>query len=224
MTEDKERKSTELLFWSWGHGLQKRVLTIRELVEFTKRNLASTSYDLDQIVSRLDMIDQLSAEIMETPSPFELEHVSVNLLIQELIERLQKRDFFHQMTFEVDLDPKQPFVSANPVWLRRVIEILIDNAVEAMDELAIKKIDVSTHINQAEVTIAVRDRGKGIERNILSGIFQTPLTPRPGGKGRGLYIAQLAVELYGGKIEIDTTSKGTTIFIQLPVCDKEVTV
>jgi len=217
MIEDKERKSTELLFWSWGHDLGKKAMTIRELVYLTKRSLASSPPDFDLIDSRLDMIDRLSAEMMGTPLPFELEHVSVNSLIQELVGRLESLEFFRNVLFQVDLDPSQPIVAANSVWLHRTLEIIIENAVEAMSDSPSRQIEVSTRTNGTWVTVAVRDQGKGIERELLSEILRSPPILRPGGKGRGLYIARLTVELYGGRVEIEPAPVGTTVTIWLPL-------
>jgi len=217
MTENKERESTELLFWSWGHDLRQKVSAIRELVYLTKRGLASPSPDFDRIGSRLDKIDQLSAAIMNIPLPFELERVSVNSLIQELVEWLSTLEFFQHVSFEVDLEPSQPVVTANSAWLRRTLEILIENAVEAISESVNKTISLITLTDGTDVSVAVRDQGKVIDREVLSEILKKPPILRPGGKGRGLYIARLTVELYGGRIEVNSSSAGTTITLWLPL-------
>jgi len=217
MVENKERKSTELLFWSWGHDLAQKALNIRDLVHLARTSLANSSPDLDLIDSRLDKIDRLSSEIMGTPLPFDLEHVPVNSLIQELVEWLGSLEFYRNVVFHVDLDPNQPTVTANSAWLRRTLEILIENAVEAMSKSSNPQITVSTRVKEAGVTIAVEDGGKGIERELLSRILQSPPILQPGGKGRGLYIARLTVELYDGVMEIDTAPTGTTVTIWLPL-------
>lgn len=217
MVENKERKSTKLLFWSWGHDLAKKALTIRDLVHLARTSLANSSPDLDLIDSRLDKIDRLSSEIMGTPLPFDLEHVPVNSLVQELVEWLGSLEFYRNVVFHVDLDPNQPAVTANSAWLRRTLEILIENAAEAMSKSPNPQITVSTRVDGAGVTIAVEDKGEGIEREPLSAILRSPPILQPGGKGRGLYIARLAVELYDGAMEIDTSPTGTSVTTWLPL-------
>ena len=69
MNNDKERESTELLFWSWNHDSLQKMATIGDLVHLTKKSLASPSPDFDRIGSRPDKIDQLSASIMNVPPP-----------------------------------------------------------------------------------------------------------------------------------------------------------
>lgn len=219
MTEDTERKSIELLFWSWGHDLAKKAMAIRDLVYLIKSSLIGQTADIALINSRLEKIDRFASEIARTPLPFEHEQIPLNELIQNLVEWLKSLEFYHTVAFELNLDPSQPLVTANPAWLRRVFEILIENAVEAMGGLEAKQIEIGTQTEGTGVTVAVKDRGKGIDKELLPKLLQGSPSPRPDGKGRGLYIARLAVELYGGKIEINTAPTGTIIAIWLPLSD-----
>jgi signal transduction histidine kinase len=163
-------------------------------------------------------MDQIIKEIEDIPSPFELEQVSPNALIMERIKQLREREPYDTVSITVNLDPSPALVSANSVWLRRVLDILIDNAVDALGASVQRQIGVSTSVDEQGVSIDVSDTGTGIDINLLSTLFQRPSVLSPSGKGRGLYIARLIVDLYGGKITVkDTGPKGTTVATWLPL-------
>lgn len=218
MNEDPYRRSIELLFYSWGHGLRGKITTINDLVFLIRRKLADPSPDLAVINSKLDAIHQINQEITAIPSPFDFEPIQLNTLIAEYVKR-RKAAVVHDEKIEIDLDPGQPVVTANPVWLERIFDILVDNAMEAMADLEFKLIQISTRMDRSGVIISIKDTGKGFDEQIAAILFQRPWKIS-GTRGRGLHIVQLGVELYGGWVKItDTSDAGTTIELQFPISD-----
>lgn len=218
VTKDLECKYTELLLWSWGHDIKGRTATIRDLVYLLRRRLANLSPDFNYIDSLLGRIDRISEEIgTNTPSPLELEQTSVNLLINERMEHWETIGLRESVKFQIDLDSHQLIVDVNPVWLGRVLDVVIENAVEATRESESKLIRITTQVDEKGVTLAVKDTGKGIAKGLLPELLRKPLALSEG-RGRGLYMARLAVELYHGTIEVAaTTPTGTSMKIWLPL-------
>ena len=66
-----------------------------------------------------------------------------------------------------------------------------------------------------EVQISISDNGPGIPENIRPRIFQPNFTTKSNGNGLGLAISKHIVEGSGGRIEFETSGKGTTFFIYL---------
>lgn len=219
MIDEKEQKSTELIFRSWGHNISNKTLTIRDLVDLIKHDLSNESPNLDRINKRLDMIAIISSEISDVPLPYKIEKISVNLLIQELVKKLQLFNRYKDVKFSMVLDG-EPYVVANSAWLAEVFEELFRNAIDAMNNLENKKIEITSQISEDKVTFFINDNGKGIEREQLSNILKDPPIIRTDGTGRGLYIVRLTVELYDGYIKVNTSSNGTTVAICLPIYDK----
>ena len=111
-------------------------------------------------------------------------------------------------------------VRASPEWLRRAIDIIIDNAVEALKGALIKRLTISTNKKGEMVEIRIIDTGKGIPENIRPVLFQEPIKKSKGaeGLGMGLLIAHAIIHTYDGEINVEFTSQqGTTMLICLPI-------
>ena len=66
-----------------------------------------------------------------------------------------------------------------------------------------------------EVQISISDNGPGIPESIQPRIFQPNFTTKSNGNGLGLAISKHIVEGSGGRIEFETSPKGTTFYIYL---------
>ncbi len=77
--------------------------------------------------------------------------------------------------------------------------------------------DVIVMLNSAysdsEVQISISDNGPGIADDIREKIFRPNFTTKSNGNGLGLAISKHIVEGSGGRIEFETSSKGTTFFV-----------
>jgi len=69
-----------------------------------------------------------------------------------------------------------------------------------------------------EIVLAVRDNGKGIPAADRDRIFDPDFTTRPGGTGKGLFLARAFVWNHGGRIQVESTEDvGTTVTVRLPL-------
>jgi signal transduction histidine kinase len=106
--------------------------------------------------------------------------------------------------------------SVDPVRLRRALENLMKNAVEAMPGggvLTVKLMRVD-----GEAVISVGDTGKGIPVESLPNVFKPFFSTKPRGTGLGLAIAKQSVEAHGGTIEFESVQGVGTVFtVRLPL-------
>lgn len=112
------------------------------------------------------------------------------------------------------------YVTADPDRMREVITNLFDNAVKYTDQ---GKISLGVTGDQNVVQIYVRDTGPGIAAEDVPHLFQkfyrvdNSATRTIGGTGLGLFICRKIVELYEGRIWVESqTGKGSSFFINLP--------
>jgi signal transduction histidine kinase len=63
------------------------------------------------------------------------------------------------------------------------------------------------------VQISISDNGPGIADDIREKIFRPNFTTKSNGNGLGLAISKHIVEGSGGRIEFETSPKGTTFFV-----------
>lgn len=108
----------------------------------------------------------------------------------------------------------------DPERLRELMTNLLDNAVKYTDT---GKISIGLTGDDNVVQIYVRDTGKGIAKEDIPHLFQkfyridSSATRTVGGTGLGLFICRKIVELYNGRIWVESEqNKGCTFFINLP--------
>jgi len=112
------------------------------------------------------------------------------------------------------------YVHADPDRLREVITNLFDNAVKYTPS---GKISVGLTGNNEVVQLFVRDTGPGIPATDVPHLFQkfyrvdNSATRTIGGTGLGLFISQKIINLYQGRIWVESElGKGSTFYINLP--------
>jgi signal transduction histidine kinase len=102
--------------------------------------------------------------------------------------------------------------------LIRVLQNLVNNAVEAMGEKG-GKIEVRARNQGNTVEIGVGDNGPGISDAVRNRLFEPFATHgKAKGIGLGLPIVKQIVESHGGKVRVETAAgAGTTFFLTLPI-------
>jgi signal transduction histidine kinase len=109
-------------------------------------------------------------------------------------------------------------ISADPQMLRTVIINLLSNAIKFAP--AHSNVVVTTDVGAEVATIAIRDKGPGIDPAKVEDIFK-PWHRGPGervaGLGLGLYIVRQIAELHGGEVKVESLpGHGATFTIKLP--------
>ncbi len=112
------------------------------------------------------------------------------------------------------------YAYADPDRLREVVTNLFDNAVKYTES---GKVSIGLTGDNNVVQIYVRDTGQGIPAEDISHLFQkfyrvdNSATRTIGGTGLGLFISRKIIELYEGRIWVDSiVDKGSTFYINLP--------
>ncbi len=112
------------------------------------------------------------------------------------------------------------YVYIDPDRMREVINNIFDNAVKYTDN---GKITIALTGDDQVVQMFIRDTGSGIPSEDVSHLFQkfyrvdNTATRTVGGTGLGLYISRKIVELYKGRIWVESQlGAGSTFFINLP--------
>ncbi len=117
------------------------------------------------------------------------------------------------------------YTFADPDRLREVITNLFDNAVKYTDS---GKISIGLTGDNNVAQFYIRDTGGGIPAEDVPHLFQkfyrvdNSATRTVGGTGLGLFICRKIVELYSGRIWVESeVGKGSTFFVNLPRIDSQ---
>jgi PAS domain S-box-containing protein len=112
------------------------------------------------------------------------------------------------------------YIKADPDRLREVVTNLFDNAVKYTDR---GKVSLGLTGDKDVVQLYIRDTGPGIPAEDIPHLFQkfyrvdNSATRTIGGTGLGLFICRKIVELYQGRIWVESkVNEGSSFFINLP--------
>jgi two-component system OmpR family sensor kinase len=176
---------------------------------------------LTKLVFDLFELAKLDAhELKPEREPFPLTE-----LIQDVTQKFQLRARQANVKLAIDAAPDIPFVDADIGMIERVLDNLIDNALQHTP--AGGSIHLSLELRDSEITVRVKDSGKGIPEEAIPHIFDRFYRKSPaasnssgagaGGAGLGLAISQRIIELHGGKLSVNSIlNKGAEFNFSLP--------
>jgi signal transduction histidine kinase len=120
------------------------------------------------------------------------------------------------VTLDLHLGEGLNDVSIDPLLIRRVLDNLIRNGVEAMPDGGV--LTVSARRDEGNAVIEVGDTGVGVSEEDKRHLFEPLFTRKKGGLGLGLYFVRMAVDAHGGVVDVNSkVGEGTTFKLLLPV-------
>ncbi len=109
-----------------------------------------------------------------------------------------------------------PLIKCYPNMLNQVFTNILINACQAIPDKGI--IEISTEYNNKNLTIKIKDNGKGIPENQLDKIFTAGFTTKGAGVGTGLGLAicNKIIERHNGEILVNSAvGKGSEFIITI---------
>lgn len=219
---------------AWRHSIEGHAINIRNAITLLRQELQAPCLDLtsrESMESKFDLIERLATQVLNKPitpplsSEEGIEVIVVNDLISERIGQLWENQPYQAVTRILDLEPEANVgVSVSPEWVRRALDILVDNAVEAMIDSPERQLGIATRLVRDRVEIAINDTGKGIPPDVYPKLFKERIDRLEGGEtlGMGLLMVQAIMETYGGDVRVENTgAHGTTVAISLPVAQRD---
>jgi signal transduction histidine kinase len=109
-----------------------------------------------------------------------------------------------------------PEVEHDSDQIHQVLLNLLLNAIQAIEKKGY--IEVGLERDDDEVSIRVKDNGRGIAPQHLSNIFRPFFTTKGNGTGLGLSLARRIVEEHGGRIEVaSSVGHGSKFVVTIPL-------
>jgi signal transduction histidine kinase len=140
--------------------------------------------------------------------------VDLNNLVLEALRGLEPDLESHRVEPRIRLASGTLIVTGDRGQLLEVIINLVQNAIEAMDEVDGRRIlKVSTELNGTDaITVAVEDTGRGLSPEKAEMVFDPFVTTKPHGMGLGLAICRMIVERHQGQLEVAPANPHGAIF------------
>lgn len=212
------------------HELKTPLTSIRGFVETLKqgamneKEVAMRFLDIIDIeAERLETLIQDILALSEIESMLGDKNINaydIGKIAEEVVEilrpELQDKDIEMRLNIEENIKPYQ----CNKDRIKQLLINLIDNAIKYTDK---GYVEITCREDFKFLVIEIEDTGIGIDKKHIPRLFERfyrvdkGRSRKMGGTGLGLSIVKHIVELYNGKIRVESkVSKGTKMIIRLP--------
>ena len=183
--------------------------------EFDEVFRESTSTLLAEIANLKTIIGRFS-DFSKMPAP-QIQAVDLNEMVRSVTQLFQVQLNREPARIRTELQLGDvPQVSGDPVLLRRVVENLVLNAIDAMPKGG--TLTFRTFMNEKFAVFELADTGAGLTPEECGRLFTPYYTTKQHGTGLGLAIAQSVVSDHHGHISVSSRKdQGTTFHVELPV-------
>jgi signal transduction histidine kinase len=210
-----------------GEAMQGLSHTGRNVLQQSQGHidLLKTKLDSDQEALRLvegielaqSKLLSLYEEVQAYAAPITLSRESCQLadFIKEVGSNYESRA--PQASFSYQPDGTGTICDIDRGLIRRVIHLLIDNALASGATLVEFSYSANDLDGRPALTLVVSDNGAGVSRDDRKRVFEPFYTTKAQGTGLGLAVGRRIVSMHGGQIYLGTPRHGgTSVFITLP--------
>ena len=215
-----------------SHELRTPLTSIKGTVETLRagavNDLEVRDHFLETIEGETDRLIRLVADLLllsradSAALNLSRKPTDVGRLVQALAERLAGQARAHDLTIQVEIDPKVPPAWADADRLEQVLLNLLDNSLKYSRPQGTITLRVSATEDKG-VLVQVRDEGIGVAAGDLPSLGQRfyradkARSRTQGGHGLGLAIAQSLIQAHGGRLWLESEEGvGTTASFVLP--------
>jgi heavy metal sensor kinase len=214
-----------------SHELRTPIALIRTTAELTlRRERSADTYReaLRQVVVESERTTRLVEDLLllarsdaGLPS-LPLERMELTPLVQDVCQQGRVLAEARQLQISTEIPEEPVYVEANDPALRRMLLLLLDNAVKYTPSGG--RITLSVDCGSAGATVAVRDTGIGIPETALPHVFERfyrvdeSRNRDAGGTGLGLSIAKWIAERHHASLEAESVvGEGSVFRIRFPL-------
>lgn len=237
---DKLRKSTEGMIQSEkmatigtfaggiAHELNNPLMGILNYIQYCKKNIDADQKDYNlldsaeketlkcaKIIQDLVSFYQTKDESTEKPVKINLAKI-VERVYSLLLHTIKK----YKVKFIINFPEDGVFINGNENKIQQAFLYLLLNALDAVKDAQKKEIIIKGKQENNLSTITIFDSGLGIEKDILTKIYDPFFTTKKDAKqvGLGLSIAKQIIEENSGKLSCESTPNEATVFtITIPI-------
>jgi len=206
-----------------AHEIKNPLTPMKLSIQHLERSIADNPADLPErikrtaktLVEQIDTLTNIANEFSSFAKMPKANEQQLNLVeILETVIDLYREEQV-EIVFNNQLE-KEALLVADKDQLNRMFSNLIKNALQAIPENQLGRIDVSAICKKNYYTITITDNGSGIPVALQEKIFTPNFTTKTTGMGLGLAMVKNMVENLNGTIDFITSDKGTSFKIEIP--------
>ncbi len=192
-----------------GHDLRSPLQSIINSMYIIKNDKSQWEYFFPNIEDSACYAVKILEDLQHLTKEYPIRRfpTDIGYLINQSIESHRLPD---NISVRSEIDRDIGTIEIDPIQIRRVVDNLISNAVDAMPQGG--TITIKVKIVDNSLFISIADTGEGISPEIEPLLFELFNTTKPNGTGLGLAFCKRAVEAHGGEIKVDNNHKNGACF------------
>lgn len=224
----RRNAALEQFSYTVSHELRTPLVTAENLLGFVQQKLASyqdTTVDkhmglIRDAARRMNqLLDSLMHMFRVESTPLDDSRVNAAALVKEVIGKLPTR-LNNSETVTMQDNLEGCYLTGDPAHFTEIWQQLLDNAVTYSEQKTPPVIEAGVDLVDGQSVFYVRDNGCGIDPRFQERIFGLfdRLDTSNTGSGLGLALVKNIVELYGGRIWVDSAGigQGSCFYFTLP--------
>jgi PAS domain S-box-containing protein len=211
-----------------AHEINNPLAVISGRVALLKKRLAGESEEAQKNVTDLEKIESQVSRITKIVSGLRSfarssandpkVAASIKKIVEDSVELVIAR--YLKSNVQVHVVPFDDVqIPCRHIEISQVLVNLLNNAFDAVSELAEKWIRIEIESSNSELKIMVTDSGSGISSDIVEKMMNPFFTTKEVGKGTGLglSISKGIIEDHGGTLTYNPDASHTQFIVKLPI-------
>jgi C4-dicarboxylate-specific signal transduction histidine kinase len=204
------------LLSNWGHGTHLRVDRAQESIQAIWQALPDEKQENIDLKNELNLLIKTLNSFKNLSCPQKKEKINLNELAAERYSRYLTFYQSNGILFELRQEHSGLFVHTSWLWLGRLLDSLVDNAVEELMQQEDRRIQMTTRTEGQFAQWIIEDNGRGMPREQ----FENKIHLKPEAleeRGRGLFLANQLITFFQGTLEQGEITGGTKMIVSLPL-------
>ncbi len=163
-------------------------------------------------------LDQLVTEFLSYSKAknFALKKIEMNQIVSNFVD-ISKNGTQSEFIFQNDLGSDDVYMFGDKDKIKQILFNLVKNADQSM-ELTPGAISLKVSRTDSDLLIEIRDKGPGLEPDVIKQIFEPFFTTKAKGTGMGLALTQKLVQIHGGTLKATNIKpRGASFLVQFPI-------
>lgn len=200
---------------SIGHEIRNPLTTVRGYLQFfsMKKNFSEYEENFSIMIQELDRANLIITEFLSLAKNKKVDLVSNNLnaIITQIYPLIQADAIGAGKNIILKLGDI-PNILMDENEIKQYILNLVRNGLEAIKYKGI--VLIKTYMDDQHIILAIQDDGEGMPKDVLEKLGTPFVTTKDRGTGLGIPICYRIAERHNAKLDIETSSTGTTFTIK----------
>jgi PAS domain S-box-containing protein len=201
---------------SIGHEIRNPMTSVRGFLQMFGDKYSEDKEFLNLMIEELDRANAIISEFLSLAKNkmVKLKNQNINEILTNILPLVQANATIQDKSIKLEVE-QVPDLFLDEKEIRQLTLNLVYNGLESMS--AGKTITIKTYQDGQNVVLAIQDQGHGIGEEVAANLGTPFFTTKENGTGLGLAVCYGIAKRHNAKIDIETSSKGTTFYIRFPI-------